>query len=148
MKDFVLGVQYLPMVTMMVHLVPTGIEGAAYALFTTTFNVAQSLADSVSTMLLGIWDVSKPTLENGDWSGLTRLTILTTVLQTLPILAVGLLPHSVEDLQRIQDDDDKSQSGKKKYGGVTYLFLVSFALAWTIFVNVMNIVRPGWMGES
>jgi BT1 family len=57
------GVQYLPIVIMMVYLVPAGSEGASYALFTTTWNVASSRADSLSTMLLGIWDVNKPTSE-------------------------------------------------------------------------------------
>jgi hypothetical protein len=152
MSDFILGVQYLPMVIMMVNLVPAGIEGASYALFTTTWNVASSLADSLSTMLLGIWDVSKPTLEAGQLSGLTRLTVLTTVLQTLPMVAVGLLPHSVDDLQRIKEESQQQAAlGMSRYffmGGATYLSLVSLALFWTIFIDAMNIIYPGWMGES
>ncbi|CAB9527440.1 Folate-biopterin transporter [Seminavis robusta] len=147
-KDFILGVQYLPMVTMMVHLVPAGIEGASYALFTTTWNVASSLADSISTMLLGIWDVSKETLAQGDWSGLVRLGILTTVLQTLPLVAVGLLPHSVDDLQQEQQRRTTDPNYYHRGAGMTYLLVVALALAWTIFVDVMNIVSPGWMGES
>jgi hypothetical protein len=144
MTDFIHGTQYLPMVVMMVSLVPSGIEGASYALFTKTFNAAQALSGSLSTMLLGIWDVSKETLESGDLSGLIKLTILTTVLQTSPLLFIGLLPHSLQELNRMKESDFSSS----RLGGTVYLAIIVFSVLYAIFVGVMNVFKPGWMGES
>mmetsp|Transcript_27303 Transcript_27303/g.48473 ORF Transcript_27303/g.48473 Transcript_27303/m.48473 type:complete len:563 (+) Transcript_27303:39-1727(+) len=144
MMDFILGTQLLPMCVMMVNLVPTGVEGASYALYTTTSNVAGALSDSLSTMLLRIWDVSKEALIQGDLTGLTKLTILTTVLQTFPILFIGLLPHSVEDIERMRDNKSYSSS----LGGTIFLLVVAFSILWAVFVGFMNILHPGWMGES
>lgn len=144
LMDFILGTQYLPMCVMMVNLVPSGVEGASYALFTTTWNAASAMSDSLSTMLLGIWDVSKDTLLEGDLSGLRHLTILTTVLQTLPLFFVWLLPHSVEDLNIMKSNDSYSS----RTGGLIFLLIVTFSVLWAIFVGVMNIFSPGWMGES
>jgi hypothetical protein len=144
LMDFIFGTHYLPMCVMMVNLVPVGVEGASYALFTTTWNVASALSDSLSTMLLGIWDVSKDTLLEGDLSGLTNLTILTTVLQTLPLFFVWLLPHSVEDLDILKS----THSYSSQLGGSIFLSIVTLSVLWAIVVGVMNIFHPGWMGES
>jgi hypothetical protein len=142
--DFILGTQKLPMCVMMVNLVPLGVEGASYALFTTTWNAASAVSDSLSTVLLGIWDVSKDALLDGDLSGLTNLTILTTVLQTLPLFFVWLLPQSVEDLNVLKS----THSHSSKLGGLIFLSIVTLSVLWAIFVGVMNIFHPGWMGES
>jgi hypothetical protein len=80
--DFIAGIQFLPTTIMMVHLCPQGSEGASYAMFTTVNNCASGLASNLSTLLLGIWDCSKETMIDGNLTGLTNLTILTTVLQT------------------------------------------------------------------
>merc|ERR1712071_458552 len=79
--DFIGGIQFLPTTIMMVHLCPSGSEGASYAMFTTVNNSALNLSGAISTMLLGIWDVSKETMLSGDLSGMTKLTIFTTVIQ-------------------------------------------------------------------
>jgi len=110
MAEFVAGVQFLPTTIMMVHLCPSGSEGASYAMFTTVHNAALNLSAMISTMLLSIWDVSKEVLvasssdcsscevgdmsctmnvdeveedvcKAGDLSGMIKLTLLTTALQ-------------------------------------------------------------------
>jgi hypothetical protein len=144
-RDFLLGTQYLPMCVMMVNLVPSGIEGASYALFTTTWNAASALSDALSTVLLGIWDVSKETLIAGDFSGLIKLTILTTLLQVTPLLFVGFMPHSVDDLNRLKMGGASSSS---VLGGSVFLSLTFFSVLFAIFIGIMNVIRPGWMGES
>jgi hypothetical protein len=146
-RDLIFGTQYLPMVILMVNLVPTGIEGASYALFTTTWNVAGALSDSLSTVLLRLWDTSKETLQQGDMSGLTKLTLLTSVLQTLPVFFVSFLPRSAEELQSTNKEQDNS-SIYSRLGGGTYLGIVFLSLVWTVIVGLMNIFHPGWMGES
>ena len=44
---------------MMVHLCPTGSEGASYAMFTTVNNAALNVAAAISTVMLKIWDVTE-----------------------------------------------------------------------------------------
>eukprot|EP00815_Leptocylindrus_aporus_P000986 CAMPEP_0116055494 /NCGR_PEP_ID=MMETSP0322-20121206/3442_1 /TAXON_ID=163516 /ORGANISM="Leptocylindrus danicus var. apora, Strain B651" /LENGTH=518 /DNA_ID=CAMNT_0003539111 /DNA_START=64 /DNA_END=1621 /DNA_ORIENTATION=- len=98
MADFIGGIQFLPTTIMMVHLCPSGSEGASYAMFTTVNNSALTLSGAISTMLLPIWDVSKEAMEDGDLSGMTNLTILTTALQLSGICFVFLLPRTKEEL--------------------------------------------------
>merc|ERR1719203_1895086 len=117
---------------MMVNLVPTGVEGASYALFTTTVNAAMAMSDSLSTMLLGIWDVSKDTLLLGDLSGMMKLTILTTALQTFPLFFVWLLPNSVEDLKMMTaaSDSHNKHSSSSVVGGSVFLSVVILSVLW------------------
>ena len=142
--DFISGIQFLPTTIMMVHLCPTGSEGASYAMFTTVNNSALGLSSAISTMMLGIWDVSKETLASGDVSGMTKLTILTTALQVSGVLFVGLLPKTKEDLVRLHTD---GLSGSR-IGGFIFLSITLLSVLYAIVVGVMNILAPGWMGES
>mmetsp|Transcript_17472 Transcript_17472/g.26625 ORF Transcript_17472/g.26625 Transcript_17472/m.26625 type:complete len:145 (-) Transcript_17472:44-478(-) len=143
--DFLLGTQFIPLAVMMVNLVPPGIEGASYALFTTTFNAASGVASGLSTIVLGIWDVSKETLKAGDLSGLTKLTFLTTAIQVTPLLLVRLVPHSVSDLEQLKTGDLPSSS---TLGGSVYLACVFLSTIFALFIAIMNVSSPGWMGES
>jgi len=142
--DFISGIQFLPTTIMMVHLCPTGSEGASYAMFTTVNNSALGLSSAISTMMLGIWDVSKETLASGDVSGMTKLTVLTTALQVSGVLFVGLLPKTKEDLVRLHTD---GLSGSR-IGGFIFLSITLLSVLYAIVVGVMNILAPGWMGES
>ena len=76
--EFIQGIQFLPTTIMMVHLTPSGSEGASYAMFTTVNNSALNLSAALSTHLLGYWDVSKEALANHDLTGMINLTYLTT----------------------------------------------------------------------
>jgi len=143
--DFLLGTQFIPLAVMMVNLVPPGIEGASYALFTTTFNAAVGVASGLSTILLGIWDVSKETLTAGDLSGMTKLTFLTTAIQVTPLLLVRLVPHSVSDLEQLKTGGLQSSS---TLGGSVYLVCVFLSIIFALFIAIMNVVSPGWIGES
>ena len=138
--DLVEGIQFLPTTIMMVHLCPVGSEGASYAMFTTVNNAALNLSSSVSTLLLSIWDVSKEALEAHDISGMAKLTYLTTALQLSGILLVGLLPHYKEDLLRL--------TGQSSKGGFIFLSVTFLSVGYSIFVSLMNIMFPGWSGES
>ncbi len=142
--DFIGGIQFLPTTIMMVHLCPAGSEGASYAMFTTMSNSAYSLASAFSTLLLGIWDVSKDAMERGDLTGMVNLTALTTVIQVSGILFVGLLPRTKEDLSNLHSDP---MSGSK-IGGFIFLFVTFASVLYSIAVGLLNIVAPGWSGES
>ena len=140
--DFIGGIQFLPTTIMMVHLYPSGSEGASYAMFTTVNNSALTLSGAISTMLLPIWDVSKETMEAGDLLGMTNLTILTTCLQVSGVLFVFLLPRTKEDLIEL------GATAKRSKGGAVFLAITFLSILYAIVVGLMNIVFPGWMDES
>ncbi|KAL3796161.1 hypothetical protein HJC23_000664 [Cyclotella cryptica] len=142
--DFIGGIQFLPTTIMMVHLCPSGSEGASYAMFTTMSNSAYTLAAAFSTLLLGVWDVSKEAMERGELSGMVRLTALTTLIQVSGVLFVGLLPRTKEDLLGLHSDP---LSGSK-IGGFIFLFVTLSSVLYSLVVGVLNIVKPGWAGES
>jgi hypothetical protein len=139
--DFIGGIQFLPTTIMMVHLCPAGSEGASYAMFTTMSNSAGSLASAFSTLLLSVWDVSKEAMERGDLTGMINLTALTTLIQVSGVLFVGLLPRTKEDLANL------SVSGSR-VGGFIFLFVTLSSVLYSLVVGVLNIIAPGWAGES
>mmetsp|Transcript_6237 Transcript_6237/g.15683 ORF Transcript_6237/g.15683 Transcript_6237/m.15683 type:complete len:615 (-) Transcript_6237:61-1905(-) len=142
--EFIQGIQFLPTTIMMVHLCPAGSEGASYAMFTTVNNSAGTVSVALSTMMLGIWDVSKEALSNGDLSGMVNLTVLTTAFQISGIFLVGLLPRTKEELFALKEQD----FGSSKIGGAIFLVIISSSLLYSICVGVLNVVAPGWSGES
>lgn len=140
--DFIGGIQFLPTTIMMVHLCPSGSEGASYAMFTTLSNSAATVATAYSTMLLGTWDVSKEAMEKGDLQGMVNLTALTTLIQVSGVLFVGLLPKTKDDLMQL------SYSSRSKIGGFCFLFITLASVAYSLVVGILNTVHPGWAGES
>lgn len=128
----------------MVHLCPSGSEGASYAMFTTVHNSAGTLAAAVSTLLLGIWDVSKATIISGDLSGMTKLTIFTTIIQTSGVLFVKLLPRSKDDLALLHAD----RLSGNKIGGFIFLSITFLSILYAVIVGILNTIAPGWAGES
>ena len=119
-------------------------EGASYAMFTTMSNSAYTLATAFSTLLLGVWDVSKEAMEQGQLSGMVNLTWLTTAIQVSGVLFVGLLPRTKEDLANLHADP---MSGSK-IGGFIFLFVTFSSVLYSLVVGVLNIIKPGWAGES
>jgi hypothetical protein len=127
-----------------VHLCPVGSEGASYAMFTTVNNSALNLSSAISTQLLRIWDVSKEALARHELSGMINLTVLTSFMQVSGLLFVGLLPKTKEDLFELKE----KSFGSSKVGGSIFLSITFLSILYAIFVGVMNVIAPGWMGES
>ena len=144
LSEFLAGIQFLPTTIMMVHLCPTGSEGASYAMFTTVNNSALSLSSMLSTMLLGIWNVSKTALAAGYLTGMINLTYLTTAIQVAAIGFVGWLPNYKEDLAVLQ----AGNHGSSRVGGLVFLSIAFLSIVYAVGVGLLNIVAPGWMGES
>jgi hypothetical protein len=142
--EFIQGIQFLPTTIMMVHLTPTGSEGASYAMFTTVNNSALNLSVAVSTRLLGWWDVSKEALANNELTGMINLTYLTTAMQVSGIVFVGLLPRTKEELFALKE----KAIGSSSIGGFFFLAITFLSILYATFVGVMNVVNPGWSGES
>ena len=111
-------------------------------MFTTVNNSALSMASALSTLLLGLWPVSRSDLETGYLDGMVNLTVLTTCVQVSAILFVGLLPRYKEDLLALKN------TALSSVGGSIFLAITFGSIAYAVLVGVMNIVNPGWMGES
>jgi hypothetical protein len=141
--EFIGGIQFLPTTIMMVHLCPSGSEGASYAMFTTVNNSALNLSAAISTTLLGIWDVSKEALAGGFLSGMVNLTLLTTFFQVSGILFVGLLPRTKDELAKLNHESSTS-----KVGGTIFLAITFISIVYALVVGVLNVIVPGWAGES
>jgi hypothetical protein len=137
-------------------------------------NAALNVNGMISTGLLGIWDVGKEALEQvetvgaddllyacnhtnfealneaqegtcakaPDLDGMFRLTVLTSFLQFSGILFVWLLPNTRDELVKMNYDK------KSKLGGGIFLFVTLSSLLYSIVAAVLNIMAPGWMGES
>lgn len=137
-SEFISGIQFLPTTIMMVHLCPSGSEGASYAMFTTVNNSALTLSSALSTRLLNIWDVSKQALQEGRLQGMVNLTYLTTACQVGAIAFVGFLPHYKEDLVSLGGDSQKSV-----VGGTIFLSITFLSILYAIYVSICNIWFPG-----
>jgi BT1 family len=142
-SEFIAGIQFLPTTIMMVHLCPVGSEGASYAMFTTVNNSALTLSSALSTQLLKIWDVSRATMAAGNVQGMINLSYLTTASQVCAIAFVGLLPRYKEDLVALGHGAYQSQ-----LGGLIFLCITFSSIGYAMLIGVLNIVNPGWMGES
>ena len=135
----------------MVNLCPEGSEGASYAMFTTINNSALQVSRAISTHLLGLkhwfgdsWDVSKEKLEVNDLTGMINLTVLTTAMQVSGILFVGMLPRTKDELLELRN----KSNGSSQIGGLVFLVITLFSIFYAVMVGILNIVKPGWSGES
>ena len=88
--------------------------------------------------------MSKEAMERGELSGMINLTALTTLIQVSGVLFVGLLPRTKEDLVNLHADP---MSGSK-IGGFLFLFVTLSSVVYSLVIGVLNIVKPGWAGES
>lgn len=79
--SFVSNIQFMPMCIMYSGMCPSGSEGASYAMLTTLSNMGGTVASDISALLAMIWNVSDETIKNGNFSGIYKLTVLTSVLQ-------------------------------------------------------------------
>jgi hypothetical protein len=140
--EFISGIQFLPNTIMMVHLCPAGSEGASYAMFTTINNSANTLSSAISTQLLKIWDVSKDAFLKGDVSGMINLTYLTSCSQIAALAFVWMLPHYKDDLVEL------GNSAKSTIGGTAFLVVTFSSILYAVCIGLLNIIAPGWNGES
>jgi len=128
---FVGGIQFMPTVVMMVGMCPDGQEGASFAMFTTFSNLAMAVGAVVGNMIVNIWDCSNEAMEAHHFDGLGNLTILTSVLQVIPIFFVYNLPDSREEQKKTLESGESSSF----YGGLFMTLLLT-----SLVVSVTNAV--------
>ena len=163
LQEMVQGIQFLPVCRMYISLTPDGAEGATYgayrialfgrpqfflsltpctfrscaAMLTTLSNISGALAFSAGTHLSNIWDVSNDAFRNGDFSGMWKLTVLTSLLQPLPLVLVGLLPGNKEEQKAMRN------SGISDWRcGVVLVALIFGSLSFTIYTAFATLLSP------
>ena len=132
--NFVVAVQFLPMVRMFLSLCPDGAEGTSYALLTTYSNIASSVASNIGTLMTRIWDVSNEALADGDDTGMWKLTLLTSLLQPVGLAFIWCIPGSIEEQKILQKTQDTNF-----WGGFTFLTVLGFSLAFAVIITIVYI---------
>ena len=136
--QFVISIQFLPMVKMFVLMCPEGAEGSSYAMLTTMSNLALSLASSLSagalrfcqdaheyfahicflTVVSKFFDVSKDALNAHQWSGMWKLTIVCAAGQLLSMVFIPILPSGIEEQTAMVEKDESNETAGKVFIGV------------------------------
>mmetsp|Transcript_17770 Transcript_17770/g.25927 ORF Transcript_17770/g.25927 Transcript_17770/m.25927 type:complete len:527 (-) Transcript_17770:480-2060(-) len=132
--EFIGAIQFLPMVIMYIGLCPEGVEGTTYAMLTTMSNVASATAFDIGTLMTKIWDVSNAAMERHDYAGMWKLTLLTSVLQILPMVLIKLIPGSPAEQKLLQQSNESWF-----WGGFVFLAVLFFSLSWTVVEAIYEI---------
>ena len=114
-----------------VMLCPEGSEGVTYALLTTISNLANAVGGDIGSAMTLIWAVDNETLESGDYSGMLKLTILTSCLQVFPLVLVWILPDSKEEQRKLRDSGVSNHNA-----GLTLLIVLILSLIITIGLSI------------
>jgi len=132
--SFILYIQFLPMCIMYSGMCPDGSEGASYAMLTTLSNMGGTVGSDVSTLLTGIWNVSNSAIEKGRYTGMFKLTLLTSLLQVVPLPLLFLIPRNKEEQIKLQKSPETSFAG-----GVIFVGVLVVSLIATVVENVIEI---------
>lgn len=124
------SIHVMPHIIMFIMLCPEGAEGTTFALLTTISSLAGTVSSSIGTYLTSIWDVSNATLNEGNFEGILKLTILTSFIQTLPIVLVFLIPAN-----RTQHQKEIDQGVTSFWAGFVLAMVILFSLVFTLAVN-------------
>ncbi|CAM9292061.1 unnamed protein product [Choristocarpus tenellus] len=136
--DFAIALQFLPLTRMYAVMCPMGTEGTSYALLTTVSNLAEGVAYSIGDMLTelgGSWNVSNSVLIAGDISGMWRLTLLTSLIQVVPLGLIKLLPSSMQQQKAWQESSDSN-----KWGGSIFLAVTMGSILFTLGQGIWELV--------
>ncbi|CAN0040329.1 unnamed protein product [Heterosigma akashiwo] len=133
--EFILAIQFLPMCIMYLGLCPGGAEGTTYSMLTTFSNVAGTVAYDIGTLMTHIWDVSNDAFAAKDYSGMWKLTLLTSVLQVLPMGLLWLIPGSPAEQRELQKSDSSNF-----WGGFLFLAVLFGSLVWTVIESIYEIM--------
>ena len=119
LQNFVQNIVFMPMCIMFFTMIPSGSEGTVYALLSTWQNVASESGYQLGTYLTCVTNVSDSAIDNGNWNGILKLTIICSSIQFLPVFGVyartpsgvNLLPNSIEATKAQCDPGRKTPAG-------------------------------------
>jgi hypothetical protein len=134
--SFAKGIQVLPLAIIFVAVCPQNQEGVAFALLTSITNLAHAFAYTISNILLVLWPVELPDLENHHYDGVWKLTLFTSVIGMIPLLFVKkLLPKTRNDLEELKLE--RSVLGARAVFG-----LYIFGFVWVTVLSILSVVKP------
>jgi hypothetical protein len=134
--SFAKGIQVLPLAIIFVAVCPQNQEGVAFALLTSITNLAHAFAYTISNILLVLWPVELPDLENHHYDGVWKLTLFTSVIGMIPLLFVKkLLPKTRNDLEELKLE--RSVLGARAVFG-----LYIFGFVWVTVLSILAVVKP------
>ncbi|CAM9195436.1 unnamed protein product [Chrysoparadoxa australica] len=134
LAEFVMAIQFLPICTMYISMCPDGAEGTTYAIITTFSNVAFSVSTNIGMLLTRIWDVSNAAITAGDYAGLWKLTLLTSLLQPVPLLLLRYMPADKTEHRLM------IQKGSDWRGGAVFVAVLATSITWTVVASVYEII--------
>ncbi|KAJ8603829.1 hypothetical protein CTAYLR_000263 [Chrysophaeum taylorii] len=108
LADFVQIIPFLPTCIMFFTMIPPGTEGTSYALLSTWQNVASQVGYDLGTALACGANVSNSAIENKNWNGVLKLTIICSAIQVVPVFflylktpgGIRLLPNNIVETKR------------------------------------------------
>jgi hypothetical protein len=125
------GMQYLPCCILYARLCPEGSEGTSYAILTTFANLTTLMGRNLGNVFGHFWNVSNDAMREHDYDGLWKLTVLTSLIQVLPLCVLFLLPKNAEEVDRLVENQERS-----KAFGIGFLAFIFAGIIW-IFSTVL-----------
>jgi len=104
------------------------------AMLTTLSNMGGTVGTNISTLLADIWDVSEDAIMQGDYTGIIKLTILTSLIQMAPLPFIFLIPKDKKEQAQLQ------KSGESTFlGGLVFVGVLFFSLCWTLVQSFIEL---------
>ena len=102
---------------------------------TTLSNMGGTVASDISSLLVGVWNVSNDAIEKHKYNGMTKLTILTSLLQLAPLPLLFLIPKDKKEQLKLQKSDESSF-----VAGCLFVGVLVAALLLTVVENISYLV--------
>ncbi|TMW58540.1 hypothetical protein Poli38472_010099 [Pythium oligandrum] len=131
------AVQFIIATFIVVELAGNGNEAACYGLLTTVMNLSQPFAATITKQVNGHFDVWNKDIMTDTHHVRTQVTYTILIAYACKIFAfsfLGLLPTQKAACQEL-----KRNGGSSKMMGIFTVFYCSFALVWSVMVNLLSI---------
>lgn len=135
-SSYISGIQFLPLCIMYMKLCPEGSEGASYSMLTTFSNIAVVCSCNIGNLMAGIWDVSNSAMKENRLQGLWNLTVLTSIINVVPLVLLNLLPNSAEEQEKLSQCKDKSRTG-----GIVFLCILFGSIFWSFGTAISELLE-------
>ncbi|EWM21234.1 hypothetical protein Naga_101310g1 [Nannochloropsis gaditana] len=94
--------------------------------------------NNLSLLALRIWPVDEPSVEQGHWGGIWKVSLLTALAQVLGLIGLPWLPRNVHHQRESQG---KGRDRRNLWGGRALVAFVVLAFCWTVILDVVTIVQ-------
>ncbi|TFJ83010.1 hypothetical protein NSK_005698 [Nannochloropsis salina CCMP1776] len=135
---FLEGFRQLPLQILYLGFCPKGAEGTTLATLQTFNSLAIMTGNNLSLLALRIWPVDEPSVEQGHWGGIWKVSLLTALAQVLGLIGLPWLPRNVHHQRETQG---KGQDRRNLWGGRALVAFVVLAFCWTVILDVVTIVQ-------